>query len=170
MSYSDAMKVKEFTEQSSGISCPVHPKAMSRDDVKFIIRMVMSELCELASTVSIDSDDRDQLMILALEQRDRCTKNFSPSLKSETHRIAEQADAMVDSWYYMCNIAAKHGVNLSSVFNVVHEANMAKKDPETGKFIRRESDGKILKPEGWQAPDINAEIQRQTQEGSWNHN
>jgi predicted HAD superfamily Cof-like phosphohydrolase len=31
---------------------------------------------------------------------------------------------------------------------------MAKVDPETGKVRRRESDGKILKPEGWQPPNM----------------
>lgn len=40
---------------------------------------------------------------------------------------------------------------------------MAKRDPQTGKFIHRE-DGKIIKPEGWTAPDIVAEIRRQRDE------
>ena len=31
---------------------------------------------------------------------------------------------------------------------MVHAANMAKRDANTGKFIKRESDGKIIKPEG----------------------
>lgn len=35
----------------------------------------------------------------------------------------------------------------------VLQANEAKVDPETGELVLRE-DGKILKPEGWQAPDI----------------
>lgn len=43
---------------------------------------------------------------------------------------------------------------------------MAKRDPATGKFIKRE-DGKIIKPVGWTAPDVNGEILRQIQEGSF---
>jgi predicted HAD superfamily Cof-like phosphohydrolase len=38
------------------------------------------------------------------------------------------------------------------VFAEVHRANMAKVDPD-GQVLRRE-DGKILKPEGWQPPDV----------------
>ena len=35
----------------------------------------------------------------------------------------------------------------------VVKTNMAKVDPETGK-VRRRTDGKILKPEGWKPPDM----------------
>ena len=71
----------------------------------------------------------------------------------EIHVVANQGDAMVDSWYYMLNAAAKKGIDLSRIFNAVHQANMDKKDPETGKFILRE-DGKVLKPKGWKPADI----------------
>ena len=43
---------------------------------------------------------------------------------------------------------------------------MAKRDPLTGEFIKR-ADGKIVKPEGWKAPDVMAEISRQLLAGSW---
>ena len=71
------------------------------------------------------------------------------------------ADALVDIYYYSQNAACKKGMNLSSVFTMVHAANMAKRDANTGKFIKRESDGKIIKPEGWQPPNVEAEIARQ---------
>ena len=54
----------------------------------------------------------------------------------------------------------------SSIFSLVHAANMAKRDPETGKFLKRE-DGKIIKPKGWKAPDVEGEVVRQDVEGSW---
>jgi predicted HAD superfamily Cof-like phosphohydrolase len=60
-----------------------------------------------------------------------------------------QADALVDVYYYSLNAAAKNGFNISAVFGIVHAANMAKRDPATGKFLKRE-DGKIIKPSGWQ--------------------
>ena len=40
-------------------------------------------------------------------------------------------------------------------------------DPSTGQFIRRESDGKVIKPIGWKEPDITGEIDRQFKDGSW---
>jgi len=84
----------------------------------------------------------------------------------ETTLIAEQGDAIVDVYYYMLNAAAKKGVNLSALFHIVHAANMAKRDPATGQFLKRD-DGKIIKPAGWQPPDVKAEIVRQLSDGAW---
>merc|ERR1712139_728342 len=81
-------------------------------------------------------------------------------------QIAAQADALVDIQYYMLNCAAKKGINMSSLFGVVHAANMAKRNPETGRFEKR-ADGKIIKPPGWQPPDVEAEVRRQCKEGAW---
>lgn len=44
---------------------------------------------------------------------------------------------------------------------------MAKRCPVTGNFLRRESDGKIIKPAGWQPPNVEAEVERQAREGSF---
>ena len=86
---------------------------------------------------------------------------------NELHElIGEQGDAFVDIWYYSLNCMAKKGVNLSKIFNLVHAANMDKKDPKTGKFIKR-SDGKILKRKGWLPPNVGDEIKRQITHGSW---
>jgi 8-oxo-dGTP diphosphatase len=43
---------------------------------------------------------------------------------------------------------------------------MAKRNPATGKFEKR-ADGKIIKPPGWKAPDVEGEMGRQFAEGSW---
>ncbi len=69
-------------------------------------------------------------------------------------------------YYYSLNAAAKKGINLSAVFKLVHEANMRKRDPVSGVFLKRE-DGKIVKPEGWTPPDVGAEMRRQASEGSF---
>lgn len=162
---SDALNVHQFTTET-GHLCPDTPQVMSKESAKFIIRMVMSELDELACTVCETADERDQLMQDALDSRDPC-EHLRSSYQSKEELIGAQFDALVDAWYYSLNTAAKHGVNMSKIFNVVHTANMNKRDPKTGKFLRRESDGKIIKPEGWQAPDITAEITKQTVNGAW---
>lgn len=167
MSQSNAMAVTEFTEGSTGLKCPSVPQSMDVNSVKFIIRMIMSELDELACTVTASERERDALLQSALDTRDKCV-HYSSEYKTPTELIAAQFDALVDSWYYSLNMAAKHGVNMSRIFDVVHVANMAKRDPVTGTFIRRESDGKVIKPEGWQSPDIESEIDRQMNNGSWN--
>jgi predicted HAD superfamily Cof-like phosphohydrolase len=84
----------------------------------------------------------------------------------EATDLAEQADALVDAIYYICDTAVRHGMNLDRVFEVVHGANMAK--VVDGRVIRRD-DGKILKPEGWQDPALLLldELARQKRDGSW---
>jgi predicted HAD superfamily Cof-like phosphohydrolase len=161
---SNAVSVKDFTEGSTGTVCPATPIAMNREKAMFIIRMVISELDELACTVCENEADRDRFMEECLNTRDKC-RNFSYG--TQVDLIAAQADALVDAWYYSLNISAQHGINLSSLFDIVHSANMAKRDPVSGKFIRRATDGKVIKPEGWQLPDVEGEIARQMRDGSW---
>jgi predicted HAD superfamily Cof-like phosphohydrolase len=63
------------------------------------------------------------------------------------------ADAIADGIYVLIGTALEYGIPLAKVWNAVQDANMAKVDATTGKVIRR-PDGKILKPDGWQPPDI----------------
>lgn len=169
---SNAEAVREFTEGSCGKSCPATPQLMSRDTVKFLLRMLFSELDELACTVTSNAEERDAFMHEALESRDQCNKyrgsdnTISDDSELRLQVIGEQGDALVDAWYYSLNVAAGAGINLSGIFDVVHAANMAKRDPVTKQFQRR-ADGKVIKPVGWKEPNITEEIQRQTTEGSW---
>lgn len=65
--------------------------------------------------------------------------------------IVEVADAIADIIYIACGTAVSYGIPLDEIFNEVHRSNMAKL--VDGKPIYRE-DGKVLKPEGWTAPNI----------------
>jgi len=57
-------------------------------------------------------------------------------------------DAVIDLVYVLIGRAVSYGVDLRPVWDAVHRANLAKaKGP-------RRADGKILKPEGWQPPDV----------------
>jgi predicted HAD superfamily Cof-like phosphohydrolase len=162
---SNALDVLLFSREAGKV-CPDVPTVMNAEKVMFIVRMIMSELDELVCTVTHSSEECESFMREAMNNRDACT-NFQGSYTDPEDIIAAQADALVDSWYYSLNTAAQHGMNLSSIFDLVHASNMAKKDPVTGKFLKRESDGKIIKPKGWTSPDIRAEIIRQIKEGSW---
>jgi len=84
----------------------------------------------------------------------------------EATDLAEQADALVDAIYYICDSAVRHGMNLDRVFEIVHGANMQK--VVDGRVLRRD-DGKILKPEGWQDPGplLLDEMARQAVSGAW---
>lgn len=66
--------------------------------------------------------------------------------------IIEIADALGDIVYVVAGMALVYGIDLDAVFAEIHRSNMAKLGPD-GEVIRR-ADGKVLKPEGWQPPDI----------------
>ena len=74
--------------------------------------------------------------------------------------LVEVADALADIIYIACGTAVSYGIPLDDIFAEVHRSNMAKL--VDGKVIRRE-DGKIQKPEGWTAPDIEGVLEKSHQ-------
>lgn len=66
--------------------------------------------------------------------------------------IVEIADGIADSIYVLVYTAHCYGIPLERVWDEVQRTNMAK-FPD-GVVLRREGDGKIMKPEGWEPPDI----------------
>lgn len=73
--------------------------------------------------------------------------------------LVEIADGIVDSIVVLIGAAVTYGIDLRPIWDEVHRTNMAKKD---GKL---RADGKKLKPEGWEEPDV-ARLIREQQEGS----
>lgn len=62
-------------------------------------------------------------------------------------------DALGDSGYFAVGGFVVLGHEMQPYWDNIHEANMAKLDPETGAPTLRESDGKVMKPEGWVPPE-----------------
>ena len=83
----------------------------------------------------------------------------------EEHVLIAQADALTDISYFNYGSFVIAGVNPQPLFDIVQAANIAKLGAD-GKPIIRESDGKIMKPEGWEPPEqkLEAEIKRQLNE------
>lgn len=71
----------------------------------------------------------------------------------------EQLDALLD--FIVVTVGAIHsaGFNGTGGWDEVMRTNFAKIDPETGK-VRKREDGKVLKPEGWQPPDLSKFLKR----------
>lgn len=67
-------------------------------------------------------------------------------------------DALGDSAYFAVGGYVVLGHNMNDFWENIQDANMAKLDPETGEPIIRESDGKVMKPEGWVAPEARHEV------------
>lgn len=65
----------------------------------------------------------------------------------------EQLDALIDLLVVTAGALHSLGVDGDAAWDEVMRTNFAKVDSKTGKVVRRE-DGKILKPEGWQPPQL----------------
>ena len=67
--------------------------------------------------------------------------------------LVEVLDALADIGYILAGTIINHGMQdiYDDAFNEGHRSNMAKL--VNGKVIRRE-DGKVLKPDGWQPPQL----------------
>lgn len=131
----------------------------------------------IAGAPTIPADDRVRLRLALIaeefietyaaltggtpEEIATAIKNMRDSVVLETIKVdlPAFADALADLRYVILGAELEFGINGDAVFDLVHAANMAKLGPD-GKPIKRE-DGKTLKPEGWQPPDIAAELRRQ---------
>jgi predicted HAD superfamily Cof-like phosphohydrolase len=144
-------QVLNFTRETSRDILPERPVKLSREKVEFLVGMILSECNELLQTVCEDMEDcrETTLKLINTDIKDVINKP-----ETEEDAIADQGDAMVDIIYYIENAASKNCINLDDIFDEVHSANMRKRDPNTGNFIIRATDGKVLKPEGWVGPDI----------------
>lgn len=82
--------------------------------------------------------------------------------KNDLEKVIGQSDALVDAFYFLAGSFAEIGIKPQALFEIVQAANMAKLGPD-GQPIIRESDGKIMKPEGWVPPEakLEEEIKRQ---------
>ena len=65
----------------------------------------------------------------------------------------EQLDALVDILVVTMGAIRAAGWDGEGAWEEVMRTNFAKIDPDTGK-VRKREDGKVLKPEGWKAPDL----------------
>ncbi len=65
----------------------------------------------------------------------------------------EQLDALVDILVVTMGAIRAAGWDGEGAWKEVMDTNFAKIDPNTGK-VRKREDGKVLKPEGWKAPEL----------------
>ena len=65
----------------------------------------------------------------------------------------EQLDALIDILVVTIGAIHSMGADAEGAWNEVFQTNLAKIDPQTGKVTKRD-DGKVLKPDGWKAPEL----------------
>ncbi len=69
------------------------------------------------------------------------------------------ADALADLGYVTIGSAVEWGIDLQPMFEEVHRSNMQKRWPDGE--TRYRPDGKVLKPPGWRAPDLELVLEEQ---------
>jgi len=132
--------VLEFTE-GSGYAIPKESTYMTEDQIKFICKMIINELAEYLC--ALYDNDHDKVMT-------RINVTCVSFIKVATDTVQGHLLAISNDLFEYAE--ERWGDKVIAAFDLVHGANMAKRFPD-GKFHKRE-DGKIIKPDGWQEPDI----------------
>jgi len=70
--------------------------------------------------------------------------------------LAAIAKELADLAYVTYGAAVSLGIDLDAAIRAVHASNMAKLGADGRPIFR--ADGKVLKPEGWQAPDMSGAL------------
>jgi len=118
-----------------------------RDSDKFMIA------CE--QTVSGMNDDQFRLYAkLITEEYTELQEAIAAGDKVET------LDALVDILVVTLGAINSMGADGEGAWREVMATNFAKIDRRSGKVLRRE-DGKVLKPEGWQPPQLQNFLKRE---------
>ena len=76
---------------------------------------------------------------------------FQDAIKANDE--VEQLDACMDMIWVILGYCKMKGYDVDGAWAEVARSNLAKIDSTTGKVIKR-ADGKVLKPEGWTAPEL----------------
>lgn len=97
-----------------------------------------------------DKGGNDPLVALRYTLIEEEFEEFSHSDSEDLPNLLKELADMV---YVIYGYAATFGWDLDEALRRVHLSNLSKLDPITGKPIRR-YDGKVMKGEGYKAPDL----------------
>lgn len=107
--------------------------------------------CHVESIPRIPPRNAEQLRLSLLKEE--FSEELIPALEAED--LVEIADAIADTIYVLLGTAVSYGIDLRPIWDEIHQSNMAK----VGGGQRE--DGKVMKPEGWQPPDVAGLIEHQ---------
>lgn len=115
-------------------------------------KLIMEEAVETVAAMGYDVhariEERGRIGETAHREVARYAKGF------DQPDMIETIDGLCDLIYVVAGAAVTMGIDLDPFFEEVHRSNMAKDGGGT------RADGKIMKPEGWQPPDIAGVLER----------
>lgn len=139
--------VREFMEAAEQPGLPA-PTAPPDDRVRLRAKLIMEEAFE---TVGAMFGNPKALSSLGMR-----VQELLPAFNVYVN-LTEVADGCADLDYVVEGTRLEFGINGLPIAKVVHASNMAKFGPGSW----RRPDGKQMKPEGWEPPDIAAELLKQ---------
>jgi len=135
---------------------PIKPVFPKQETMDLRVRLTAEEFCEFLR-------DAGYWFIMDIDMKSDAgapTRNvFSHShWFPSPPDLPKAADACIDQLYVIIGNLLAMGIDPRPLFDAVHAANMAKVG---GPVVN----GKTMKPEGWQPPDIKGELKKQGWEG-----
>lgn len=123
------------------------PRMLSYEEAAFRINFLLEEVTELADALGFKVLSAVHIKPL-VSTVDGLTVEHAP-VEPAAKRLAAALDALVDLDYVTKGTVLLMGLGAAygEAFDRVHQANLAKERAPTGTF-------KIVKPSGWQAPDL----------------
>ncbi|MFD0587625.1 HAD family hydrolase [Paenibacillus sp. GCM10027627] len=154
--------VQEFHHAFS-YSMPTEPTAMSKEMILNRMSFDAEETIEILHATCSSKKELKKLykkLMIRMESslKKQLKKEFPQSIRE---KLVAQTDGLLDKKYFNNGDFTLVSLNPDPLFEIVHNANMNKLHSD-GK-PRYDEYGKIIKPEGWVAPEplLEAEIQRQ---------
>lgn len=148
-------QVAEFS-QAMEVRNLASPGVPDDQTVRLRARLIMEEAFETLRAMFRQRAEKD--MDLDHDRLDAAEASVASFIKHAVVEVdmPEFADGLADLAYVVEGANQAFGIDSVGVLKVVHAANMAK----VGGPLRA-SDGKRLKPPGWQPPDVAGELGRQ---------
>lgn len=78
----------------------------------------------------------------------------TPGIRDYTTIVSHVADGCIDTIYVCLGLLHSLGVDPEAAWTAVHESNLTKIDPESGRVIKDSATGKVLKPKHFSPPDM----------------
>jgi predicted HAD superfamily Cof-like phosphohydrolase len=154
----DFEQVKEF---HVAFDCPApdSPTILTEDQVINRATWIVEEQLEIIHATA-GNEDKFKLMFLRFLSRLENTYKKQLNKPYPENVLTAQVDGYADSIYFSNGGFVELGVDPSGIIPIVHSANMSKLWDDGKPHYEN---GKVVKPEGWTAPEplIEDEIKRQ---------
>lgn len=121
------------------------------EQVAFYLGMQCEELAE--KLAAIVPREASMLHQLGVDFKGGVHQSLVSQVMQDPAVVKEMLDGDMDLLWVSIGAARALGSNVMGAYQAVSEANWKKEWPD-GKFHNHTGTGKVIKPDGWQAPDL----------------